>query len=383
MVDFDTGACAVRSGLQDARLLDALRHQRSRLRETSRAGDGMDAFPAATVEWLRAGELLAAPLPRGEGGLGWGTEEGSLSALCQALIAIGYGNLAVGRVYEAHVNAQALIGRYGNPTVRAAAWNDVRNGHLFGLWIAQARDPVRITFSGARARVRGGKAFCTAAGVATRAVITALDERDRERLVLIDATRMSVTGPAPLLQGMRATSTLPLAFDMLVPEDHCFGEPDDYMREPDFSAGAWRTSAVTVGGLQALVDETIRQLRTRGRHTAPAQSARIGQMLIKCHEAASWVEHAAERADTVGIPAEDLTGFVNLARMAVEQACLDIIPLVQRSLGLSGFLVSNPVEALMRDIATYLRQPAGDEALSEAAVHFANTPVPSSLGFAR
>jgi hypothetical protein len=66
--------------------------------------------------------------------------------------------------------------------------------------------------------------------------------------------------------------------------------------------------------------------------------------------------------------------FVNLGRAAIEQACMDVIPLVQRSLGLRGLMVSNPVESMMRDLATYLRQPAGDEALSEAAMWIADHP---------
>jgi hypothetical protein len=43
---------------------------------------------------------------------------------------------------------------------------------------------------------------------------------------------------------------------------------------------------------------------------------------------------------------------------------------VQRSLGLAALLEPNPVERLIRDLSTYLRQPAPDEALTEAAACF-------------
>ena len=66
----------------------------------------------------------------------------------------------------------------------------------------------------------------------------------------------------------------------------------------------------------------------------------------------------------------DITGYINLARIALESATLDIIRMVQRTLGLAAFLQGNPVERLMRDLATYLRQPAADEALTEAAARF-------------
>jgi alkylation response protein AidB-like acyl-CoA dehydrogenase len=71
-----------------------------------------------------------------------------------------------------------------------------------------------------------------------------------------------------------------------------------------------------------------------------------------------------------------ITGYVNLARVAVESAALEIIRLVQRSLGLSAFLQTNPVERLMRDLAIYLRQPATDEALTEAAAWFLERDFP-------
>jgi len=50
--------------------------------------------------------------------------------------------------------------------------------------------------------------------------------------------------------------------------------------------------------------------------------------------------------------------------------------MVQRTLGLAAFLQTNPVERLMRDLATYLRQPAADEALTEAAARFIDHEFP-------
>ena len=361
-------------------LLTALSGEMPRLQEITRDAGFRDEFPASALAWLRDTGFLKAPLSPGEGGLGWGTHPDSLSALCEALRLLGHCGLAVGRIYEAHVNALVLIIRYGDAAVRGSAALAAREGHLFGLWVTQARDPVRVSRQGSMARLTGGKAFCTAAGHATRAVITAQDDRDRECLAFIDATSLVIAGAMPSLHGMRSTATRPLTMDMAIPASHCFGEPDDYTKEPEFSAGAWRTSAVTAGGLQALIDETIRQLRQRGRHEDPHQSARVGHMLIHAHTATMWAVAAADRCATPDIESRDLTAYVNMARIAVENACLDVIPLVQRTLGLMAFLTANPVEALMRDLATYLRQPAGDEALSEAAIHFSRHANPSSPG---
>ena len=69
---------------------------------------------------------------------------------------------------------------------------------------------------------------------------------------------------------------------------------------------------------------------------------------------------------------EEIVATVNLARIAVEQTGLKLITLVQRDLGISAFVKGNPVEHIMRDLATYLRQPAPDETLTVAAAWFAD-----------
>lgn len=340
---------------------DAMRHMRTQ-----------DHFPSAEIDRLWQLGVMGAPLPIFEGGLGWGTEIAGTFSLRAALQTIGYANLSVGRIYEAHVNALALIFRYGDTRIQAAAADAVRDGHLFGLWVAPADKPVQMFRSGSTLRIVGRKAMCTAAGIATRAVVTALDDNNDERMILIDAAQAIVdTDSSHGLHGMRSTSTMAMMLDCAVPAERGFGEPGDYLREPDFSVGAWRTSAVTVGGLQALADETIRQLHSCGRDANPHQAARIAQMLIKTQTAALWIRSAAERIASQHDEHEGEVGYVNLVRLAIEQACLEVIPLVQRSLGLRSLTIDNPVESLMRDIVTYLRQPAADEILTEAAITFA------------
>ena len=76
-----------------------------------------------------------------------------------------------------------------------------------------------------------------------------------------------------------------------------------------------------------------------------------------------------KRVDVPGA-ADEAVAYVNLARTAVETACLDALRHIQRSLGLSAFMQGSRAERIARDLATYLRQPAPDEALVEAAGYF-------------
>jgi len=62
--------------------------------------------------------------------------------------------------------------------------------------------------------------------------------------------------------------------------------------------------------------------------------------------------------------------IVGLGRIAVEQACLDAMRHIQRSVGLSAFRQGSAIERICRDLQTYLRQPAPDEVLTEATQWF-------------
>jgi alkylation response protein AidB-like acyl-CoA dehydrogenase len=91
-------------------------------------------------------------------------------------------------------------------------------------------------------------------------------------------------------------------------------------------------------------------------------------MLIARETAQLWARKAAALAETWRSREKaETVAYVNLARIAIETAVLDVIRLAQRSLGLAALSAPNPVERLMRDLATYIRQPAADEALTEAA----------------
>ncbi len=337
--------------------------------------DPEGGFPAADLAALRALGVLASPLPREAGGSGLGTTPEGAAACGALLMALGRGSIALGRIVEGHVNALKLVLRDASAGVAGRAGEDARAGALFALWVT---DP----FGGAALAVRredgrlalsGGKAFCSGAGHADRALVTARDEDGQARMLLVPLGGGERVAPlAASLAGVRGAATGQVSFDgVVLPEDAMVGRAGDYLREPDFSAGAWRGSAVAAGALAGLVDEMRGQLAARGRLDDPHQRARFGRALVCAGTARLWVEAMAVEAED---PARDpawVAARVNLGRTAVEAACVEALALAQRSLGLQAFLRGATVERMGRDLATYLRQPAPDDALHEAAGHFA------------
>jgi len=370
----------------DLRLDDFVRHTRgdpvAAAREVAagaarRAGhhDHDGGFPAEDVAELARVGLLAAPVPRRAGGAGLG-EEPDGAILRAVLTQIGAGSLALGRVYEGHVNAVQLVARYASGEARNNLLADAAQGHLFGVWNTEPPgNGLKIAGTEGTRVLRGVKTFASGAGFVTRALVTAQPETGGSQMIVValePGERADLS--AWRAQGMRASATGTVDFTGLGAESFTpVGAPDDYQVQPHFSGGAWRFLAVQLGGLQAVLDAWRSHLVATGRGEDPHQLARLGEGVIAAETARLWVARAAAIVGEEGDP-DGIIAYVNLARLAVERAGLDLLGLAQRSVGLQGFLRDHPLERLTRDLATYLRQPGPDRALTEGARHVLRAP---------
>ncbi len=329
--------------------------------------DQTEAFPTSDIEALRHIGAFVVPLPQRLGGAGAGTEPDGTPLLFELLRRVGRGNLSVGRLLEAHVNAIRLVMEYGSAEQQRATAQDVLDGHLFGLWVTDPPDALLTLTDG---QLSGSKGPCSGAGHVTRALVT-VRMADSDHLALIKLQGNEAVQPMlSILHGMRSCANGTVKFDGIALSTLAFiGGPGDYLREPSLSTGAWRTSAVTLGGLDALVNATRAQLNKRQRGDHLQQQDRFGRILIAQETARLWCWQAACYGENSAVSGPDRVAYVNLARIAIEAACLEAMQLVQRSLGLGAFLRPNPVERLLRDLAVYLRQPAPDAVLAEAAQH--------------
>jgi alkylation response protein AidB-like acyl-CoA dehydrogenase len=342
----------------------------------ARAGeyDEDGAFPAEDVAALHESGLLVAVLPVKFGGAGL-----TGLSLSEVLRSIGSGSLPLGRLFEGHVNALELVVRYGNdPRVKLVA-EEARAGKLFGVWNTDDASGLRLIHRHGRSWLEGRKILASGAGHIERPLVTATDENGRRMIVLpkvaapdrADVSRWTA-------QGMRASSSGAVDFTGVEIEPmEIVGCEGDYERQPWFSAGAWRFAAVHLGGMERLFDLLRRHLVETNRGQDPHQAARLGRAAMAVETARLWVAQAASTTDSsLGAKApEQLVAYVNLARLAVEAAALDLMQLAQRSVGLQAFMRPNPIERISRDLATYLRQPGPDRALTDAAAWVLAQPV--------
>ncbi|WP_341987863.1 acyl-CoA dehydrogenase family protein [Azorhizobium sp. AG788] len=333
--------------------------------------DHDEASPREDIDLLAASGALLAPLAPSFGGQGFGLSSVGAGHLARALRLIGWASLPLGRLYEGHVNALALIQRFGTPEQIGSAAESVREGKLYGVWNTESTDaPLRIEPDSVGFRLRGGKTFASGAGFVACPLVTARISDGPPLMILPPLGARDLHQRADMTawraHGMRASASGAFDFSGLaVTEKDIVGAPGDYHAQPHFSGGAWRFLAVQLGGIERLVDEARGHLRSVGRDSDPHQVARMAQAAAAAETARLWVDHASERAEQVADGAGTIA-YVNLARGVVERAGLDVLELVHRSVGLPCFQRSHPIERISRDLATYLRQPAPDRALAEA-----------------
>ncbi|MBF9223202.1 acyl-CoA dehydrogenase family protein [Hymenobacter ruricola] len=334
--------------------------------------DEVGAFPTQEFAWLQAAGLLTAALPVSLGGAGLGHPEATLPLL-QTLQHIGRGNLAVGRVYEGHVNALLLIQQLGSAAQVARYAADARAGRLFGVWNTEIpADGVRLeALPNGRYRLHGAKTFASGAGHLARPLITgALPDGQGWQLFVLPADSQPPTLDRSFWRplGMRATASFRADLTGLEigPED-LIGSPDAYYRQPAFSGGAIRFAAVQLGGAEAVFDETCAFLQGLGRIDDPYQRQRLGEMAIALESGRQWVRGAAGHAarPRAAADAEATVAYANMMRTAIETICLDMLRLAERCVGARGLLAPQPFERLHRDLTHYLRQPAPDGALAD------------------
>jgi alkylation response protein AidB-like acyl-CoA dehydrogenase len=184
------------------------------MRRNAARFDADASFPAQDIVALR--EAGALRLETGEGDSG-------TDRLASMLSMIGAGNLSVGRIFEAHVNAIRLVERYGTSAQRLAVLKARRAGELFALWVT---DPpagaLRMIPDTGAWRLQGSKMFCSAAGHVDHAVVTATLETGEHQMILVPCCRGEKVRPLPgQLHGMRAAVTGTVDFTGLNSSSRC------------------------------------------------------------------------------------------------------------------------------------------------------------------
>jgi alkylation response protein AidB-like acyl-CoA dehydrogenase len=309
-------------------------------------------FPTSAFNGLRDLHLIARPP----------LMEAEASRLFRLLASIGHGDLSVGRIFEGHVNALLLIEKFGTLAQRERCQDLAATGHVFGVWNTDMPgEPVRLE----KMRLQGRKNFATGVDGLSHAIVTASLSEGRLMIVVpVAGLPVDRSWWHPL--GMRASGSHVVDFNGKdVEPDWILGACNDYLQEPWFSAGAIRFAAVHVGGMHAVFDAAVKHLRATRRTADPYQRHRLGRMGMSVESGYAWLDRAARYwAEPKHSLGDGIVAIANATRLEVEALAMTIMEEAERGVGAAGLIAPHPLERLVRDLRTYLRQPNPDGALA-------------------
>lgn len=349
--------------------------------------DAVDSFPINTLQKINKAGLLTCSVSSKYGGMNLGLEPGTNAALLTILKSIGSGNLVMGRVLEGHINAQILIEQFGTKEQKQRFAADAFAGKLFGVWNTQADDGTFLSLGkDGSYHLKGSKIFATGTDYVSRPVVTASLPNGSWQMCIVPLDEVETTNDKSWWHpmGMRSSRSYKINFDeTIIPEDNLIGSPGAYYQQPGFSGGSIRFAAVQLGAAEMLLDETRNYLRNLGRTEDPYQKIRLGQMSIALESGNQWLHGAAKQLDLYMLDSttensERFLTFSNMMRTAIEQICTEVMALCQKCIGARGLNKPYHFERIIRDLNTYLRQPAPDAALADVGRYVLQTDIPAS-----
>ncbi len=336
------------------------------------------ASVANSLAKLHTAGLTAAPLPTHLGGAGLGTEPGTHLALLQILSYLGGADLSLGRLFEGHVNGLLLATSFGTPAQLERLAADVHAGMLSGVWNTGSSTPLRS--EGQPWTLIGNKTFASGVELIQRPIVTAekTGEPTGWQMVLLrlespdlaQHVRIDKESWQPL--GMESSGSFTVDFTGgRVSADDLIGAPGDFYRDPLFRGGAIRFASVHAGAVLRLHQLFAEWLNHNNRDADPYQIARLGELSLRAQECVLWIEQAAIHAErglslhADKFAAEGMVDFANTMRLAIERIATQAMAIVVAGVGARGLLRPHRFEQILRDLTTYLRQPAPDQTLAD------------------
>lgn len=349
--------------------------------------DSVHSFPVIALKKLESEKLLSASISTKYGGYNLGLLPGTNWALLTILKNIGKGNLVVGRILEGHLNAQILINQFGNKKQKKLFAEDALKGKLFGVWNTQAGDGTFLSKKeNGNYHLDGAKTFATGTDYVTRPIVTAALSDGSWQMCVVPLDKVNAKSDSSWWHpmGMKASRSFKMKFiKSHIPKINLLGSPGEYYQQPGFGGGAVRFAAVQLGAAEKLFDETKNYLKSLNRIDDPFQKMRLAQMTIAVESGNQWLNAAAKRLDhymekPTKKKGEDFIIYANMMRTAVEQICTEVMTLCQKCVGARGLNAPYHFERIIRDLSTYLRQPAPDAILSDVGRHVLTSDIPAS-----
>lgn len=297
------------------------------------------------ASWLTQNEVASLPYPG----------EGQTLRRWQRLAKIAAVDLSIGKLFESHTDALAILHELGEP-------NPPSNSR-WGVWASESAHAallVHIDASG-RAVLNGEKQWCSGAGQLTHALVTASVNRNQRILVAVSLQQrgIAIDESSWIAVGMANTATARVSFKNV--EGIPVGEPAAYLTRPGFWHGAAGIAACWYGGALALAEMTAAHYRSLPNIDAHA-AAHLGAIDIELHAARVALHDCAQWIDQ--FPQSDAKTAALRVRAIVERSAQAVLSHAGRAWGATPFCINARFAQMAADLPVFLRQSHAEHDLA-------------------
>ncbi len=308
-------------------------------------GDDLDEARGAQIAFNDIADLARAlPLPG----------EGRAQARFCALAAVAGVDVTLGRLFEAHADALAILAELDGP--QAAP------GQRWGVWAAEGpQATVTATPTDAGYRLTGSKPWCSGAALCTHALLTAAGA-DGPGLYAVALEPASARPQAGSWQavGLAGSSTEAVLFSDAPATP--IGEPGEYLSRPGFWHGGIGVAAVWWGAAAGIARPLYAAARVGDRGTDPYKLAHLGAIECQLTAGAALLREAAATIDAAPLEAGEQLALT--ARATVESAAQQVIERVGRALGPAPLCHDRAHARRVADLMVYVRQTHAERDLA-------------------
>ena len=286
--------------------------------------------------------------------------DGQTGLLWELLASVASVDVAAGRVFEPHLDAQAILAQAGlSPAERDGVWG-VFAAEGPGTRLEAKPDGDGILLSGA-------KPWCSLAPLLDRAVITAHTETGGRAAFAVDLRHPGVTceEPAWVARGLREIPSGTVHFSQ-VPAIPVGGD-GWYFSRPGFAWGSMGVAACWLGGAVAVArdyQESLRDAAGKGREPDQIGLAALGEADRILTSTLQYLARTAELIDGGALssgsdtPEAGRSAWSEALRVrgTVAAAVERVLSMVSQNRGPAPLAFDEPYAKRMADLALYVRQ---------------------------
>lgn len=257
----------------------------------------------------------------------------------QILSQVSASNLSLGKLFESHLDALAILHELNIPVMKKSLW---------AVWAAEGGPrPLKLEAG----NLTGIKPWCSASVWVQHGLLTYRDEQQQSQLLILDLQQEGIQHYQDAWQavGMQHTLTARLELDRVEVEK--VAAPDAYLDRPGFWHGAAGVAACWYGATVRLA-EYLRQTFLVKPHAYKAMY--LGEISRELLATQALFYQVAELIDQQPQYSHELK--IRSLRAQVETTALNVLTHVGKALGAAPYCEHPHFARLAADLPVFIRQ---------------------------